>query len=105
MSSNTFQKKCTSRRLLDIAYCHLLFCGWILFAQVRLRIINPLIGLLIIYLTLVCLGERSWRLQAKTMHIWHPAVQLVFCVNRVVFGAVVILGAFVWGRIGWGLLV
>lgn len=104
MPTNAQIKRDTACHLLDIMYCHLLVCGWILFAQVCLQILTPLFGFFLIHLTILCMAERSWRVQSKTMRIWPPVVQLFFCVSRVIFGATVISLTFAWARLLVGLV-
>ena len=93
------QMQVASRQLLAIMSNHLLVCSFILFAQVGLRLISPLVSILLMHVTLVRMAECTWSLQAKTMHIWHPAVQLFFCVSRMVYGAVGALVLFLWARV------
>ncbi len=104
VTTNAQIKRDAARRLLDIMFCHLLVCGWILFAQIRLKILTPVFGFFLIHLTILCMAERSWQLQSKTMRIWPPVVQLVFCVSRVVFGAVVLALTLAWAGVVVGLV-
>ena len=103
--SNTQQMKAATQRLFDILCCHLLICGWIIFAQVRLRLVSPVVGIFLMHLVLLCMAERSWRLQAETMHIWHPLVQACFCVTRMIHGAVVLMAVCIWARVLAGAVV
>ncbi len=86
-------------RLYDILCSHVFVCCWILYAQVRLHLLSPTAGVFLMNVNLLWLAERSWKVQSRTMHIWHPIVQLFFCVARVVHGAGVILAACVWIKI------
>ena len=88
-----------TRRMLDIFCSHVLITFWILFAQTRLHIITPTAGIFLMNVNLFCLAERSWRIQAKTMLIWHPVIQLFFCVSRMVHGAAAITSLALWGRV------
>ena len=90
-----------TRNLFDLVCVHFLVCFWILFAQVRLHLCTPTASVFLMNLNLLCLAERSWRIQAKTMLIWHPVVQLFFCASRIVHGAAVILAVVAWARMGW----
>ena len=92
-------KRAASLQLLDIMSNHLIVCSCIVFAQAGLHLISPLVCILLMHVTLVRMAECSWSLQAKTMHIWHPAIQLFFCVSRVVYGAVEILVLCLWARV------
>jgi hypothetical protein len=85
--------------MLDIFCSHVLITFWILFAQTRLHIITPTAGIFLMNVNLFCLAERSWRIQAKTMLIWHPVIQLFFCVSRMVHGAAAITSLALWGRV------
>ena len=87
-----------SRSLFDLICVHSLVCCWILFAQIRLHLCTPTAGVFLMNLNLLCLAERSWRIQAKTMLIWHPVVQLFFCASRIVHGAAVILTVVAWAK-------
>jgi hypothetical protein len=89
------------RKLFDLICVHFLMCVWILFAQTRLRLCTPMASAFLLNLNLLCLAERSWRVQAKTMLVWHPAVQLFFCTSRIVHGAAVVLAFAAWARMGW----
>jgi hypothetical protein len=85
-----------TRRLFDLIRFHVMVCVWILFFQVRLHLVSPIVSVFLMHLNLICLSERSWKVQAKTMHIWHPVVQLIFCTSRIAQGAAVILQAVLW---------
>ena len=61
------QMQIASRQLLAIMSNHLLVCSFILFAQVGLRLISPLVSILLMHVTLVRMAECTWSLQAKTM--------------------------------------
>lgn len=89
-----------TRRLFDLILLHSVVCFWILFAQARLRLCTPTAGAFLMNLNLLILAERSWRVQAKTMLLWHPVVQLFFCANRIVHGAAIVLAVFAWARMG-----
>ena len=104
VTTNAQNKRDAARHLCDIMYCHLLVCGWILFAQIRLKILTPLFGIFLVHLTVLCMAERSWRVQSKTMRIWPPVVQLFFCVSRMVFGLIVLALIFAWARVVVGMV-
>ena len=88
-----------TRNLFDLICVHFLVCFWILFAQVRLHLCTPTASVFLMNLNLLCLAERSWRIQAKTMLIWHPVVQLFFCLTRIAQGALAIYSVLLWAKI------
>ena len=88
-----------TRRLFEFMCAHVLICCWILFFGVRLRLLAPAATIFLMNVNLLYLAERSWKVQASTMPLWHPAVQLVFCVARMVQGAAAILAAVLWLRV------
>ena len=87
-----------TRRLFNLMCVHSLVCFWILFAQNRLRLCSPTAGVFLMNLNLLLLAERSWRVQAGTMLVWHPVVQLFFCASHIVHGAAVILTVVAWAK-------
>ena len=91
--------KAVTRRLVDIIFLHSFACGWIIFAQVQLRLISPIASIFLMHLTVLSMAELSWRLQANTMQIWHPVVQLCFCVSRMVHGLIAIMAAVTWAKV------
>jgi hypothetical protein len=98
-SSSSYLLDSALRHLIEIFWAHTLICVWILFVQWRLDLLSPIASVLLINVNLVCLAERSWWIQAKTMSLWHPVVQLFFCVSRMVQGVTVILAIVLWVKI------
>ncbi len=101
MSSNAYLLNAATQRLFGIFQTHSILCLCILFSQWRLHFISPVASVFLMNVNLICLAERSWEVQARTMCLWHPVVQLFFCVSRMVQGATVILTAVVWVKILW----
>jgi hypothetical protein len=99
MHSKSDRMVIATRRLFDLIWFHAMICICILLVQVRLHLVSPIVSVFLIHINLICLSERSWKVQAKTMQIWHPVVQLIFCSSRMVQGAVVILQAVLWLRV------
>jgi hypothetical protein len=87
------------RRLYSLFCFHAFICVCIVFAQARLRVLTPTAGVFLMNVNLFWLAERSWKVQARHMHVWHPLVQLFFCVARLVHGAAAVFAACVWVKI------
>lgn len=88
-----------TRRLFQILCLHSVIAMWILVAFVWLHFISIVVCILLMNLNLLCLAERSWRVQATTMLIWHPVVQLFFCLTRIAQGALAIYSVLLWAKI------
>jgi hypothetical protein len=88
-----------TRRLFQLLCSHSVIAIWILVAQVHLHVVSPIMCIFLMNLNLLWLAERSWMVQAKTMLIWHPVVQLFFCVSRILHGAAVVLSVVLWAKI------
>ena len=101
MPSNAYLLNAASQRLFDIFRTHAILSVCIVFSQQRLHFISPIASFFLVNVNLICLAERSWVVQARTMCLWHPAVQLCFCVTRMLQGLAVILAAVAWVKILW----
>ena len=88
-----------THRLFQILCLHTVIAIWILVAFVWLHFISIVVCILLMNLNLLCLAERTWRVQAKTMLIWHPVVQLIFCITRVAQGALAVCSVLLWAKI------
>ena len=88
-----------TRILYNMMCTHMFINFFIVFVQVNLHLISPMATVFLINVNLLCLAERSWRVQSRTMPIWHPLVQLFFCVSRMFHGAVAIMAAVLWIRV------
>ena len=99
--SNSHLMQVTVQRLFEIVLFYSLICGWIVFAQVYLNFLSPVVSTLLMHITVMVMAELSWRQQATTMHIWHPMVQLCFCVTRIIHGSLAIVTMFIWAKVFW----
>ena len=88
-----------THRLFQILCLHSVIAIWILIAQIQLHFLSPMACVFLMNLNLLCLAERTWRVQAKTMLIWHPVVQLIFCITRVAQGALAVCSVLLWAKI------
>ena len=91
----------TVQRLFDIVCFYSIICGWIVFAQVYLQLLSPIASTFLMHITVMIMAELSWRQQATTMHIWHPFVQMCFCVSHMVHGSIAIVTAVIWVKVFW----
>lgn len=88
-----------TRRLFQLMCTHSFIGLFILLVQFLFRNLPTTLVVLLMNINLLLLAERSWRVQCLTMHLWHPVVQTVFCVTRMVHGALVILSVVLWGKV------
>ena len=64
----------------------------------------PVYGLVFAFvfmLNLVCLAERFWDLQLRSLVYWPPACQCVFLVSRLALVTATIVCSVLWIRVGW----
>jgi hypothetical protein len=54
-----------------------------------------------VMLNLVCLAERFWDLQLRSLVYWPPACQCVFLVSRLALVSVAIICTALWARVAW----
>ena len=88
-----------TRRLFEMMCTHSCIGCWILLSQLLFRALTPMASVFLMNLNLLLLAERSWKVQSRTMPIWHPVVQTFFCVSRMVHGAAAILSVVLWGKV------
>jgi hypothetical protein len=88
-----------TRRLFQLMCTHSIIGLFILLVKYLFQNFPSMLVVLLMNLNLILLAERSWRVQFLTMHIWHPVVQTLFCVTRMVHGALLILSVVLWGKV------
>ena len=88
-----------TRRMIELMYFHSVIGLWIIVVQCLLRLLAPLACVFLMNVNLLVLAERSWKVQARSMLIWHPVVQLFFCVSRLLHGVAVFFSVMIWARL------
>ena len=52
----------------------------------------------------VCLAERFWDIQIRTLFYWHPLCQLCFLASRLLLVTISVIVGVIWVRIGWDMV-
>lgn len=103
------------KRIRDIAAGDMSLIFWfhmrIMMLLVSLRLATPsdsLTGFLAFmfaaFCNAICLAERFWDIQIRTLIYWHPLCQLCFLVSRLLLVTLSVVVGAIWVRIGWDLV-